>query len=119
MIKAIDYRESTGNETTMKRKNCWEVKKCGRHPGAENSDTLGVCPAALSGKYDGINMGECAGRFCWAVAGTLCCGRVQGTYAMKFMSCLHCDFLKLVNEEEGIDFILTPKSAESELKKKQ
>ncbi len=49
----------------MKRKNCWEVKKCGRQPGGEKVDELGVCPAAVPNEYDGTNKGNHGGRFCW------------------------------------------------------
>ncbi len=43
----------------MKRRNCWEVKKCGRQPGGEKVEELGVCPAAELSEYDGINQGTC------------------------------------------------------------
>jgi hypothetical protein len=93
----------------MTRKNCWEVKKCEREPGGKKIKELGICPASLpTEKYDGINKGLYAGRFCWAVAGTLCGGTRHGTYAIKLMTCLGCEFLKQVNEEEGRFFILSP-----------
>ncbi len=109
----------------MKRMNCWEVKACGRGPGGENVEGHGVCPAALPNEFDGVNRGEHAGRFCWAVAGTLCGGEVQGSFAAKLMTCipreflkqvqaaklmncLFCEFLKQVQEEEGTTFRLTP-----------
>lgn len=96
----------------MKRKNCWEVKECGREQGGENVEALGTCPAALPNEYDYTNRGLYAGRFCWAVAGTFCGGQVQGTLAKKIKNCLRCDFLKQVQKEEGRHFILTPYSAE-------
>jgi hypothetical protein len=98
----------------LERRNCWEVKKCGREPGGKNSKELGVCPATLPNEYDGVNRGTHAGRFCWAVAGTLCKGEMQGTYAKKLMSCLNCGFLNQVNEDEGRNFILVPQKAKSE-----
>ena len=88
------------------RKNCWEVKKCGRQPGGEKVEEYGVCPAASPSEYDGKNGGKCSGRFCWAIAGTLCDGKIQGTFAKKIMNCILCDFLKQVNEEEGPNFVL-------------
>ena len=100
----------------IKRKNCWEVMKCGRQPGGENVEEFGICPAAVSGNYNGTNKGKFRGRFCWAVTGTFCEGDVQGTYAQKVMNCIHCKFLKHVNEEEGRDFKLTPKYFERESK---
>jgi CRP-like cAMP-binding protein len=83
------------------RINCWEYMKCGRGPGGSKVAELGICPAATDTSYDGINFGKSAGRFCWAVAGTLCDGQVQGTFAEKRISCISCDFFKLVQQEEG------------------
>ena len=100
----------------MKRKNCWEVLKCGRQPGGENAEKLGVCPAALPSEYDGVNRGEQSGRFCWAVAGTFCNGELQGTYAKKLMNCINCEFFKQVNEDEGRNFVLIPKNAKDKSK---
>ena len=90
----------------MARKNCWEVKKCGRQPGGEKVEEFGVCPAAIHGEYDGKNGGKYGGRYCWAIVGTLCHGEIQGTFAMKISNCLYCKFLKQVNEEEGRYFVL-------------
>lgn len=89
----------------MKRKNCWEIMKCGREPNGRNS-ALGVCPAAQSNENDGANNGECGGRFCWNFAGTFCGGELQGPIAKKLNDCLKCQFLQIVKEEEGEDFIL-------------
>jgi hypothetical protein len=96
----------------MERRDCWEIKTCGREPGGGNVVELGVCPAALPNQYSGVNGGRHAGRFCWAVAGTLCGGKAQGTYAMKLLNCLDCEFLKQVHEDEGREFVLTPRKAE-------
>lgn len=85
----------------MEKLNCWEVKKCGREPGGENTAELGVCIAALEARADGINSGKNGGRACWAIAGTLCGAKVQGTFALKLQNCLKCDFFKLVIQEEG------------------
>jgi len=93
------------------KKNCWEMKNCGREPDGENAKELGICPAAIPGEFDGINEGNSAGRFCWAVAGTMCENIVQGTFANKFLNCINCDFFKQVNEEENREFILTHKKA--------
>lgn len=35
---------------------CWEVKKCGRQPGTEKSNDLGVCPTATNFDVHGIIM---------------------------------------------------------------
>ena len=84
-----------------RRINCWEFKKCGREPGGEKVTELGLCPAAIKESTDGVNEGKNAGRVCWAVAGTFCGGKVQGTFAEKYLSCMACDFFKLVKEQEG------------------
>lgn len=58
--------------------NCWEFKKCGR-------EKTGDCPAVTKN----------LGRMCWIVAGTMCGGQVQGTFAKKYKNCLACDYHKL------------------------
>jgi len=80
--------------------NCWEYYKCGRERSGVVTDKLGVCQAAVDSSFDGINSGKCAGRICWAVAGTLCGGKIRGTFAQKRKSCTKCDFFKLVQKEE-------------------
>ncbi len=87
--------------------NCWESKQCGRQPGGERVDELGVCPAATSIALDGANGGQNGGRACWVVAGTLCRGAVQGTFARKFDDCKKCDFYGRVRGDEGPDFSLS------------
>ncbi len=91
----------------MKKLNCWEFRKCGREPGGAHAKDQGVCPAAtderLNGTYDGTN----AGRACWVIAGTMCEGVPQGTYAQKLGDCGRCEFYSLVKKEEGKDFLLT------------
>ncbi|OFX83360.1 MAG: hypothetical protein A2W99_11870 [Bacteroidetes bacterium GWF2_33_16] len=82
------------------KSNCWEHKKCGREPGGFKANQLGVCPASLEKKVDKINNGKNGGRSCWAVAGTLCGGVVQGTFSMKLENCINCDFYQLVYKEE-------------------
>jgi tRNA A-37 threonylcarbamoyl transferase component Bud32 len=82
--------------------NCWEYMKCGRQPEGDKVAELGICCAATDTSYEGINSGKCGGRICWAVAGTFCGGRAQGSFADKRGTCLNCDFYKMVQEEEGI-----------------
>jgi len=61
--------------------NCWEFKKCGRQMGGKNEKELGLCPAYPDN-----------GRKCARIAGTLCGGHVQGTFANKLGDCIRCDF---------------------------
>ena len=60
---------------------CWEFMKCGRQRGGPRVAELGECPAWAAGGTD-----------CARVAGTLCMGRVQGTFAAKLADCLRCSF---------------------------
>lgn len=90
-----------------KKKNCWEFKKCGREAGGEHVKEFGVCPVAEEARLDGIHGGRNAGRSCWIVAGTLCKGSVQGTFAQKYQSCEQCDFYSIVKEEEYPRFMLS------------
>ncbi len=89
------------------RKNCWEFKECGREPGGKRFGEQAVCPAAIYRKFHGVHGGKNAGRACWMVAGTMCAGRVHGTFAQESKDCLHCDFYKSVKKEEGLDFKIT------------
>jgi len=57
----------------MELLNCWEIKKCGRQRGGKKEDHLGVCIASKEGM----------GHSCWAVAGTLSGGKIQGKFAKK------------------------------------
>lgn len=87
--------------------NCWEFKKCGRQPGGFHERDLGICPATTEKRLDGIHDGTNAGRSCWVIAGTLCKGEVQGSFAQKFRNCDTCDFYKLVKTEEFPRFNLS------------
>ena len=84
----------------MTKLNCREVKKCGREPGGSKTAELGICPAAITINYNGIHEGKNGGRSCWVIAGTLCGGQVQGTFANKRRNCFECNFYKQVNSEE-------------------
>jgi hypothetical protein len=90
-----------------KKMNCWEFKKCGREPEGDHAADLGICPAAVEEKLDGSHGGRNAGRSCWVVAGTLCKGEVQGTFAQKYKNCEVCDFYRAVKQEEFPKFTLS------------
>ena len=90
----------------MEKQNCWEFKNCGREPGGAKASELGACIAATYTSANGLNEGNNGGRICLAIPGTLCGGKVQGTFPQKHISCLTCDFFKNVNEEEKMDFLL-------------
>ena len=61
--------------------NCWEFVKCGREPNGAKAKELGVCPAYPD-----------HGQHCAWTTGTLCGGAVQGSFAMKFRSCMECEY---------------------------
>lgn len=83
------------------KQNCWEFKKCGREPGGKNVQEFGICPATTDERLKGVHGGKSAGRACWVLAGTLCGGNVQGTFAQKYKNCEVCDFFKKVRQEEN------------------
>src|SRR5512137_1484638 len=85
----------------MTKQNCWEFKKCGREQGGLKSSEFGVCSAFTETRVHLANGGRNGGRACWAVSGTLCGGKVQGTFATKLGNCMACEFYKLVAAEEG------------------
>jgi len=76
--------------------NCWEFMKCGR----DGSNDQSICPAVTESRANAVNRGMNGGRVCWAVDGTYCAGRVQGTYAEKVLVCSECPFRHKVQEEE-------------------
>ena len=86
------------------KKNCWEVKNCGRQAGGSMTDEFGICPVSKSNQYDSINNGKFAGRYCWKLAGTFCGGGVQGSFASKITNCAKCEFYHQVKKEEGMGF---------------
>lgn len=86
------------------KQNCWEAHQCGRHPGGEKNDELGVCPATTEARAHGINGGINGGRACWAIKKTLCGNQVQGGFVEKLGKCLQCNFYRKVRNEEGMDF---------------
>ena len=62
---------------------CWEYKKCEREKGGAKVKEFGICAAYPN-----------HGRHCARVAGTLCGGKVQGSFAMKVANCMKCDFYR-------------------------
>jgi two-component system cell cycle sensor histidine kinase/response regulator CckA len=84
--------------------NCWEFMHCGNGP--RSGDEPGRCPASADPGGEGRNGGDRGGRICWAVSGTLCGGRIQGTFAQKELQCVACEFFMAVRAEEGADFRL-------------
>ena len=65
-------------EEESKNEQCWEFMKCGIEKDAKLR-----CPV-----YPHY------GRSCWAVAGTFCESKIQGTHAQKIKTCKQCAFFK-------------------------
>ena len=82
------------SDVKMKNLNCWEFKKCWREPGGTKVHELGICPMAAEDRPAD------AGNRCWLVAGTMCKGEIQGTFAKKYEDCKVCDFYQKAMENE-------------------
>jgi len=91
----------------MSKINCWEFKKCERYPGGKNEKELGTCPVTTDKRLDSTHGGLNAGRACWVVAGSMCGGMIQGSFAQKFLNCKECDFYDKVKKEEFPRFELS------------
>ena len=89
----------------MVKLNCWEFKQCGRQPQGEKVSELGICPVTIESRANGINEGTNGGRACWAIAGSLCGGKVQGSYAAKLGGCLQCEFFNEVRRQQAARFV--------------
>lgn len=89
------------------KRNCWEIMACGLGPrtNAEEASRR-VCPAAIPGAFNGVNHGQVSGRFCWAVADTLCRGKTQVRMQEKLKLCISCPVMQEVCADEGRDFRL-------------
>jgi hypothetical protein len=88
------------NGVTQIKLNCWEFKKCGRQPGGHKAAELGIYPVTTYQGLNGAHGGKNAGRACWVVAGSLCGGKIQGTFAQKLHNCWRCDFMNTVKKDE-------------------
>lgn len=70
MQNVIQFRDNSVRFSNPHLVKCYEVMNCSKKD----------CPC-----YNKHNMR------CWQVAGTFCGGKVQGTFAHKFMSCSECE----------------------------
>lgn len=87
------------------KKNCWEVRCCGRELGGSKAFELGVCPASTYIWFDGFHGGRNAGRTCWVITGTMCDSTAHGNFVQKMKKCGKCAFYHSVREEEGDEMI--------------
>ena len=77
------------------KKNCWDVKRCGRGPDGKKD-----CLAAQDSTLNGVHGGIKAGRACWVATGTRGNSATPGEFAWQLKNCFRCDFYKLVASEE-------------------
>ena len=77
----------------MRLPHCWEIKGCGRERGGSKVAEFGECPAS----------NQAMGHSCWAVAGTLCGGKVQGSFADKEQGCVACEVYERYSRANGLD----------------
>ena len=87
------------------KKNCWEFSDCCKETHGRFATVLGVCPAALESRLDGIHGGRNGGRACWVVSSTHCHDSVQESYEQKKKTCFQCGFYQSVKWEESVSFI--------------
>ena len=84
--------------------NCWEFKECGREPGGENAQELGVCRASIEDKFNNINLGVNAGRYCWKIKLSEDNHNSSDKTLSTIVDCIECDFLIKVKTEEKNKF---------------
>ena len=80
-------------EERMALKQCWEIKGCGRQTSGPKVAELGECVASK----------EKLGHSCWAIAGTLCGGEVQGSAAQKEGNCMRCEVYGMYHRTVGTE----------------
>ena len=85
----VSKKETSDDRT---RVACWEFKKCGRQAGGKKAAELGVCPAYPNHGYS-----------CAAINGTLCGGKLQGTFSEKLHNCIRCNFYQSRNYEGRLE----------------
>lgn len=71
----------------MNHIRCYEYMKCGRELGGRHVEEFGYCPAALAPDNN-----------CWLVAGTMCSGTIEGSYAQKIDTCIICAYYNKMQE---------------------
>lgn len=86
--------------------NCWEVLGCTglmeNKPGRKC-----LCPALTAKELDSLHGGLHGGRACWAVDGTFCNEKPQGSHIEKQEDCGNCGFKVSVRTSEGSLFLET------------
>ncbi len=85
--------------------NCWEFNHCGREFGGSEIHQYGVCQSVTFTAFNGTNNGFNAGRYCWAVSGSIKDSPKTCIHHPPFEDCEQCEFYLSVKEEENINFI--------------
>ncbi|MFH2036667.1 MAG: two-CW domain-containing protein [Candidatus Zixiibacteriota bacterium] len=82
--------------------NCWEYHNCGMEPGGMFADIKNnPCPIPSLFKFDGINDGRGAGRYCWMIQDKTAGGNHEFICRNSNKSCCHCPFYIRVQNEEA------------------
>lgn len=90
-LRSIEFGFCQVIEKGNKMESCWEMLSCGREAGGAKVAELGECVASKEG----------LGHSCWAIAGTLCGGAVQGSIKEKHGNCLICSVHDAYNRMTG------------------
>lgn len=91
-----------GRESDMDKLNCWEFMKCGKAPGGDKADEIGICPVANEASANGLNGGVNGGRICWVIAAVCYKEKIKCHDSQKISSCFDCKFHNQVMAEEGL-----------------
>jgi hypothetical protein len=84
----------------MIKYNCWEFMKCGREPGGDRADELGICPVSSEFSANGLNGGVNGGRICWIIDENGCNDKLMH----RADHCFQCEFrYRVMNEEDLIN----------------
>lgn len=74
--------------------------------GGEHERDLGICPATVDKRLDGVHVGTNAKRACWILTGTMCSEKIQSSFPKKYENCEQCDFYKTLKGEQGPSYEL-------------
>ena len=95
LVRIVIMNNSSGLGENMPKsiilKNCWVIMKCERHAGGQKVHEFGECLASAEGM----------GHTCWAIDGTLCGNKIQGTANEKLQSCTMCEIYRKYNRING------------------
>ncbi|MEA3559059.1 MAG: hypothetical protein U9R75_07390 [Candidatus Thermoplasmatota archaeon] len=83
------------------KKNCWDIKDCGRGPEGRLVKEKGECPVVNAKELDGVNDGSFGGRICWTVRTRDESGKLVPNWSKPDRDCLNCYVMDRIRIEEG------------------